>query len=318
MNRVIIISFCLLTACNLLGGGDSNYDPEIVFSAEDKNGTSQIYTMNEDGSNITKITNWEDDSVQPSWHPDGEHILFSTFRQTSSLGPGMWVMDADGGNKEPLYFPDEATNPMEGNNARWSPDGKKVVFDLCIDCQVVTNYDLILFNNETKELKKLAESPYNETNPVWSPDGTKIAFMSDRDYADSSYIKQDLYVINSKGSRLQRITKYGLSGGYKWMDTETIILTETDSNKGIKYISVINTETRKINPLVEDLDVKDQLWVFWDSDTQQLFTLNKNHEELPLIIASYNKEGNLLEEFQLHSKKLKTAISFDWHNGKEN
>jgi TolB protein len=120
----------MLSACTLLGSKNKKYDPEIVFSAKDKTGSYQIYTMNEDGSNVTKLTHWEAGATQPSWSPDGKTILFSSFRNGTSIGPGMWVMNADGSNKHPLheYQLGEHTAALEGNNARWSPDGKKSGF----------------------------------------------------------------------------------------------------------------------------------------------------------------------------------------------
>lgn len=49
--RFFIFTITIIaSSCNLFTSDDEEYSPEIVFSAEDKKGTPQIYTMNEDGS----------------------------------------------------------------------------------------------------------------------------------------------------------------------------------------------------------------------------------------------------------------------------
>jgi alpha-tubulin suppressor-like RCC1 family protein/subtilisin family serine protease len=82
------------------GPGDSHprHSPDgtrIVFQST-RDGGSEIYVMNADGSNQTRLTNNSFPDTAPSWSPDGTKIIFTTHR----LGqPALYVMNADGSNQ---------------------------------------------------------------------------------------------------------------------------------------------------------------------------------------------------------------------------
>lgn len=59
-----------------------------------RDGDTQIYTINIDGSGITRITNDPDRGTEPAWSPDGRMILFH--RETLTGVSGLFVMRTDG------------------------------------------------------------------------------------------------------------------------------------------------------------------------------------------------------------------------------
>jgi hypothetical protein len=67
---------------------------------------------------LREETSW---SARPELAPDGKRLLFSSYhgRQSHQL----WLSTADGAAPLPLTFGDE-----EKRNARWSPDGKRIVY----------------------------------------------------------------------------------------------------------------------------------------------------------------------------------------------
>ena len=69
------------------------------------------------GGNQRNLSNNDSDEWDPSWSPDGKHILFIS---TADI----YVMDADGGN------PKNLTNHRRQNefSPSWSPDGERIVF----------------------------------------------------------------------------------------------------------------------------------------------------------------------------------------------
>jgi Tol biopolymer transport system component len=92
----------------------------------------EIYTMNPDGTGVTRLTNnlFKDD--KPSWSPDGKQIAFESRRDcattsipdNSNCFSNIYVMDADGNNVRQLTsLPDSATHPT------WSPDGSQIAFE---------------------------------------------------------------------------------------------------------------------------------------------------------------------------------------------
>ncbi|MFN2456527.1 MAG: TolB family protein, partial [Pyrinomonadaceae bacterium] len=64
--------------------------------------TQDVYVINTDGSNQTKLTSGAVVNVHPAWSPDGTRIafsrgLFGTYRNTE-----IYVMNADGSNLRAL------------------------------------------------------------------------------------------------------------------------------------------------------------------------------------------------------------------------
>lgn len=73
-----------------------------------------IYTVNGDGSNLTRLTY----GLDPSWSPDGTQIAFSRWNDPA----GLYVMNADGTYLRPLFAWQQLLSP------EWSPDGSMIAF----------------------------------------------------------------------------------------------------------------------------------------------------------------------------------------------
>ena len=75
---------------------DSNW---VVFMSQ-RDGGWEIYKMDAQGENLTRLTvNGANDGL-PTWSPDGRNIAFVSDREG---GWGMWVMDENGGNQRKLF-----------------------------------------------------------------------------------------------------------------------------------------------------------------------------------------------------------------------
>ncbi len=99
----------------LSNSGSPSVSPDgktIAFSTDrddhhtDGPGTSDIWTMNIDGSNQTRITTHSGDDLTPDWSPDGSRIVFRSDRD----GGGLFTMKADGSDVQHIITGD-ATNP---------------------------------------------------------------------------------------------------------------------------------------------------------------------------------------------------------------
>ena len=94
--RIVILVACLWVATPPLWG-------KIVFYS-DRDGNYEIYTMNADGSNQTRLTFNQAGDFAPAWSPNGRQIVFASFRDDEHLADigldehnaEIYVMDADG------------------------------------------------------------------------------------------------------------------------------------------------------------------------------------------------------------------------------
>jgi Tol biopolymer transport system component len=124
----LLMLACLLVAVGIAaaacGGGEKEVftgEPTSTIAfASDRDGNSEIYVMNGDGSQQVNITNNEAADQDPWWSPDGARLAFSSLRSGS---PGLFIMNADGSDVKQL-----TEGPAEEGSPRWSPDGKRIVF----------------------------------------------------------------------------------------------------------------------------------------------------------------------------------------------
>jgi len=194
----------------------SRDDPTNPFPIVD---AGEIYLMNQDGTNLRRLTENMVGDFFPALSPDGKKIVFDSTRLRLPTEPrntsDLFLMNTDG---------TEQTWLTRGSSATWSPDSKNITFHASAsgtglptttDPGAATS-DSDIFVANVDDLLARTAGPQNITNspnvidndPEWSPDGTKIAFTShsaaDPDPRNPS--DAEIYVINPDGTGLTRLT----------------------------------------------------------------------------------------------------------------
>src|SRR5271155_1967745 len=94
----------------------SYHDGKVAFSY-----LGDIWVVNEDGSNLQRMTVHKAREVYPRFSPDGKWIAFSSNRAGNY---DVFVIPATGGQARQLTF-NSASDTVVG----WTPDSKKVIFN---------------------------------------------------------------------------------------------------------------------------------------------------------------------------------------------
>ena len=184
---------CITCLCLLIADGVHG---KIVFStsrprtAPRDPGVSNMYVMNSDGSDLTRLTHDGGLEMYPTWSPDGRQITYGCAHR----GWDICVVNADGSNQRNITR-DEAIDFREAPwdyTPSWHPDGNRIAFRSFL--KDVEETHIYVISIDDGQIKKLIE---NAGNPHFSPDGHRIAFQANND---------QIFVANADGTNPWRLS----------------------------------------------------------------------------------------------------------------
>ena len=143
-------------------------DGRRISFVSSRGGNFDLYVMNADGTNVTRLTDHPANDFDPIWMPDGQSLVFSSERDSRSDLYRVWLKDRRV-DRLTQHFVGRAIMPNV------SPDGTRVAFA----AQTLQRLQFWEFQIHVLDLATGQTRALDNTGgacwPSWSPDGKRIA-----------------------------------------------------------------------------------------------------------------------------------------------
>ena len=113
--------------------------------------------MRPDGSDLTRLTHSKGRDLAPEWSPDGQWIVFQSFRDGDT---DLYITDFDGQVVRRL-----TNQPGFDGMPEWSPDGQWIAFVSERD----GNREIYRVRPDGTDIQRLTNNLVHDAAPAWSP-----------------------------------------------------------------------------------------------------------------------------------------------------
>jgi TolB protein len=135
---------------------------------------TDIFTVDADGSGLTRLTGLRGLERDSSWSPNGSKMAFVRGRNPYRGPYDIWAVNADGSGLERLTRHREFEFSF---GPAWSPDGGKIAY--ATDAGGRVHLGLYVMNSDGSGSRRLRIGRSRDySDPTWSPDGSSIAFAN--------------------------------------------------------------------------------------------------------------------------------------------
>lgn len=266
-------------------------DGKRIFFVSDRGGSSQIWSMNPDGSDPKQVTNIPTEADGEIVSHDGKYLLFTSdvYPNCSASGSVAGVDYDATCNK--TNFDQDAASKMHAR-----------VYTSLLYRHWTTymgrrrQHILVQTLDATAKVRDLtpgdlAVPPFSLGGPegyAFSPDSAQVTYVSNTDTDLATSTNSDLFTVPVTGGEAQRITTnpgadegpvYSPDGHYIAYRTQLRAGYESDKWR----LAVLDVGTGKMNTLADSLDE----WVesyTWSSDSKRIFFTVDDHGTNPLLM----------------------------------
>jgi Tol biopolymer transport system component len=208
----------------------------LAFASDRADGNNlDVYVRLLNGGAPIRLTNDPADDTEPSFSPDGGMVAFHSERR----GGGAYVVPSFGG-QERLIAP-------RGNNPRFSPDGKWIVYWVGEEANTTPSGRVYIVpatgGVPTQLQPSFAEAQY----PIWTPDGDHILFQGVDVWKSDADPNRDWWVTSLDGKPAVRtgafdsINRGGLPFIYEpagWHGGKVVFSARDNSRRSVYEIPI--------------------------------------------------------------------------------
>jgi TolB protein len=129
----------------------------------------QIKTFRIDGTGEVQVTNNGVNNISPTFSPDGENIVFTSF---VSYYPEIYTINRKNNNKFKALTNNQSTNI--------TPSFSQQGYHIAYSSSQNGDAELYLMDTKGKTIKRLTKTYSIDISPTWNPNGREIVFASER------------------------------------------------------------------------------------------------------------------------------------------
>jgi tol-pal system beta propeller repeat protein TolB len=253
---------------------------KIAFS-KFVNNNDDVYVIDSDGSQEKRLTKSMSIDDRPIWSPDGSKILFT--RGTDQSKYDLYIMNADGSQQRRLTYETnhqyKKTTLIEINDADWSPDSKKITYEVFRYKPKIQRIERI---NSDGSSRRILNSQGINFFPRWSPDGNWVSFISREN-------QEHLVISRPDGSEIKYLLNLkGFVGQYAWApNNEEIAFSYSKNEKLPAQIYLYSLVSNNFKQLTHN-SVNDT--PFWSPDGRKIGFISYRGGRGQLYLM--NKDGS--------------------------
>lgn len=171
----------------------------VVFSLA-QGGNTDIFAMNINGGQMSRLTNTPAIETAPSFSPDGSRIVFESDRSGTQQ---LYVMPVSGGEPQRISF-----GQGRYGTPVWSPRGDLIAFTK----QHNGRFHIGVMRTDGSE-ERLLTASFLDEGPTWAPNGRVIMFMRESQGESGA---PELYSVDISGRNLRRVPTNGAASDPAW------------------------------------------------------------------------------------------------------
>jgi Tol biopolymer transport system component len=235
----LLINVCGISAANAQNSkADTNYATRIVSATWMPDGRSfllavvKFHKTDRQAPFYSKIMQYDlktgmvsqlfEDGSSLSVSPDGKSIAF--MKRSDPKRVGVYLYDAKT-KKQTLL----KTDTMRKSAMAWSPDGKKIAYNISLwNPGRSTPVEICVFDFTTGQTKQVTQSAGHKSySPAWSPNSNRIVY-----YVEKGDGRDQIWLTDADGSFHTNLSNDTSAHNFfpSWMNDSTIIYTSSPAS----------------------------------------------------------------------------------------